>query len=561
MKILIVLFLILLFISTQAFSQPQPIVNVSNNPSGGKLFLSNFFFNPQTPNTPYLLIVNNDGSIFWSRPIKPNSNGLDFKKQPNGTYTYFEWFPKTTGQLSGKYYQLNSDFILIDSFTTGNGLPTDGHELVIKPNGNVLIMSYDTLRIDMSQIVSGGNTNALVFGTTLQELDLNKNVVFQWRSWDHYNILDMLHRDFTLPVLDVVHGNAIEADYDGHLLHSARHLCEITKINRQTGAIIWRLGGNNNEFTFVNDPVIGDTNHRFCSQHDIRRLPNGNITLYDNGNFNIPQKSRAVEYQIDEVNKIATLVWEYRKTPDIYAGAMGNVQRLPNGNTLIGWGSKSSPILTEVTPLNQIALEMSFPVTGMFSYRAFKFGLDAPLLNMILNLKVVPQGFFNIPLDELNMRDTVRCYLRSIIPPYPIIDSAISLLDSTNATARLNFFQAPSGNYYIVVKHRNSIETWSKLGGQLLLANSVNEYSFASGQSQAYEDNQILINGIACIYSGDVNQDGIIDASDLSLVDNAARQFKTGYVATDVTGDRFVDGTDLIITENNALNVVQIRRP
>ncbi len=61
----------------------------------------------------------------------------------------------------------------------------------------------------------------------------------------------------------------------------------------------------------------------FSHQHDIRRIPNGNITLFDNGNLHDPHYSRAVEYQLDEVNKIATSVWEYKNNPETYSFAMG----------------------------------------------------------------------------------------------------------------------------------------------------------------------------------------------------------------------------------------------
>ncbi|MBK7159720.1 MAG: hypothetical protein IPH77_14580 [Ignavibacteria bacterium] len=64
-----------------------------------------------------------------------------------------------------------------------------------------------------------------------------------------------------------------------------------------------------------------------------------------------------------------------------------------------------------------------------------------------------------------------------------------------------------------------------------------------------------------CIYSGDVNQDGIIDASDLSEVDNDAFNSLSGYVRTDVTGDDFVDAEDVSIVDNNAYNSVSVIRP
>jgi hypothetical protein len=225
-------------------------------------------------------------------------------------------------------------------------------------------MSYDPEIVNMSEIVPGGNPAATVVGLIVQEIDENKNVVFQWRSWDHYLITDATHENLTLGYIDYVHGNAIEIDTDGNLIISCRHLDELTKIDINTGAIIWRMGGKNNEFTFVNDPI------RFSHQHAIRHIANGNYTIFDNGNFHTPHFSRAVEYTIDQENKIATLVWQYRHTPDIYGLAMGYTQRLESGNTLISWGL-TNPTITEVTPTGTVALEMTLPA-GIYTYRAFR---------------------------------------------------------------------------------------------------------------------------------------------------------------------------------------------
>ena len=125
-----------------------------------------------------------------------------------------------------------------------------------------------------------------------------------------------------------------------------------------------------NQFAFRNDP------RGFSHQHDIRRLPSGHVTLFDNGNFLDPLYSRAVEYDLDEVNKVATLVWEYRNTPDTYGGFMGDVQRHASGGSLIGWGGTfASPNLTELHADGSKALEIAFDNSEhvWWSYRAFRF--------------------------------------------------------------------------------------------------------------------------------------------------------------------------------------------
>ena len=177
---------------------------------------------------------------------------FDFQKQPNGNLTYFD-------TNSGLYYELNNKYQTVNTHSMQNGYPTDFHELRILENGHSLMFSYDQETVRMDTVVAGGDSNAVVIGLVLQELDENKNLLFQWRSWDYYKITDATDDiNLTDPVIDYVHANAIELDYDGNILLSCRHMDEITKINRTTGAIIWRWGGEhckNNQFTFLNDPI------------------------------------------------------------------------------------------------------------------------------------------------------------------------------------------------------------------------------------------------------------------------------------------------------------------
>jgi len=340
---------------------PLDFPNISATTFGvtapGKLFLANMRFNGTY--APYLMILDNSGYPVFYRALQ--ARAWDFKIQPNGLMTYFDSF-------SQSYLVMDTLYQIIDTIRCGNGYSTDVHELRMLPNGNALLMSYDPQIVDMSRIVPGGDTAAVVTGLIIQELDTRKNVVFQWRSWDHFQITDANNVDFTAHTIDYVHGNAIEVDWDGNLLISCRHMDEITKVNRLTGNIIWRWGGKNNQFTFLNDSL------RFKWQHAIRRIPNGNYTMFDNGVWRPTQFSRAVEYHLDETAMTATLVWQYQQSPDVFGGALGYVQRLPNGNTLIGWGS-TTPTVTEVAPDGSKVFELSFD-TGMYSYRAYRLEAD-----------------------------------------------------------------------------------------------------------------------------------------------------------------------------------------
>jgi len=335
---------------------PVITATISGKTTPGRIFLTNInLSNASAPS--YLLILNDDGSPYWYRRMP--SRTLDFKMQVDGRLSYFD---RTIGAFS----VLDSTFTVVDTFRCGNGYSTDFHDLVLLPNGHALLMSYDPQIVDMSQIVPKGLRNAIVLGLVLQELDREKAVVFQWRSWDHFRITDIVGHPLTGGVVDYVHGNSIDADSEGNLLISSRHLDEVTKISRETGELLWRLGGRNNQFGFVNDPV-GTISH----QHAARWLPNGNITLFDNGVFHDPRYSRAVEYAIDERKKTATLVWQGRHDPEVFGIATGYAQRLTSGNTLIQWGT-TRPTMSEMTPDGRVVSELSFE-QGVFAYRAFRF--------------------------------------------------------------------------------------------------------------------------------------------------------------------------------------------
>ena len=338
---------------------PTITVDSINNPSPGYIFLTPFTFAPNGSN--YLIITDNYGvPVFYRKTAGWN---LDFTRQPGGELTYFDG-------STYYYYVLDSSYQVVDSVRTQNGYPVDFHELLVLNNNHSLTLAHDYQYVAMDTIVPGGNPNALVNGLVIQELDENKNVVFQWRSFDHFKITDATYDiDLTDSLIDWVHANALDLDDDGNILVSCRHMDEVTKINRQTGEIIWRLGGEfcrNNQFTFINDPT------GFSHQHFIRRLSNGNLSLFDNGNLHSPQYSRAVEYQVDEENKLAFLVWQYSNDPLSFSSAMGSVSRMPDHNTIIGWGSRVNPAISEVDPEGNVTQFLTIPDT-IINYRGYKF--------------------------------------------------------------------------------------------------------------------------------------------------------------------------------------------
>jgi hypothetical protein len=344
---------------------PYVTVDKLQDTAPGRLFLAT------AGNTPYILILENDGTPYYYQRLSNYSR--DFKEQPTGKLI------RLHRGVSAGYVVMDSNFQTIDTLRCGNGYGTDQHEAQLLPNGNFLLIGVDVQPVDMSVLVEGGSPDARVIGNHVVEHDPQGNVIFEWRSWDNFNILDAQQVNFRDLLIDYVHMNSIAVDYDDNLIVSSRHFSEVTKLNRQTGEVMWRLGGKNNQFEIVNDV------DSISYQHDARPVPgaDNHYTIFDNGNHKLPQYSRAVEFAIDTSMMTATKVWEYRHTPDRYGYAMGNVQRLPNGNTLINWSGNPDPVATEVNPEGEIVYEMDF-VGGIGNYRTFRFDwsgmLEVPYL-------------------------------------------------------------------------------------------------------------------------------------------------------------------------------------
>lgn len=189
----------------------------------------------------------------------------------------------------------------------------------------------------------------------------------------------------------------------------------------------------------------------------------------------------------------------------------------------------------------------------------FRVNVIAP--PKVLNLGALIEGLYDPSLNQMTP-DTVRIQLRNTSSPYALVDEAKSVLGIAG-TGTFSFNNAANGTpYYIVILHRNSIETWSNAGASFT-GNSLS-YDFTTSAGSAYGSNLKLIDNSPAkyaVYSGDVDQSDNIDVTDLGLIDNDVAGFVSGYVVTDVNGDGFVDVNDLLISDNNAYNFVSAITP
>lgn len=351
----------------------------------GDVFYYNYLFAILPINSWYRTILSNNGDDTIFADCN-NHIGIGWTINYDGHLTAFN-----SSDSIACFSVYDSSYNLVSNYYGGNGYDVDAHEFKLYPGGHAFLSCDDVQFVDMTPYGSIYDS-AMVIGMILQEIDANQNVVFQWRSWDHFQIDDaVFNYSLLTETVDPVHLNSIELDSDQNILILCRHMNEITKINRSTGEIIWRWGGENNMFTFLNDDPL-----TFSQPHDIRRLSNGNYSMFNNAISISVLRSSAKTYHLDQVNHIATLVWKYEH-PDVNnqhlkSSGLGSVQLLPNGNYFICWGHLLTilapfPNFTEVDTAGNIHWEMRLTGTeGYYSYRAFKFDWNPNSISAIENI-------------------------------------------------------------------------------------------------------------------------------------------------------------------------------
>jgi hypothetical protein len=353
----------------------------------GDVFLTITDFTGSTPS--YVTAVDRNGVPAYVHEVGPNTHGapLDFSRQPNGDYSVYMPTP-TAGRTGGEFVEYNRKFQRVGAYQTTGGLTdTDGHDAILLPNGDKWLLAR------VKNPVTGAHDRVI------QEQGPHGKVLFQWNSADHVNqALDDVDTS-----ADYAHLNSIWLANNGDLIASFRNLSQVMDIaltahdGYARGDVVWRLGGRRSTFSFPNDPLGGP-----CAQHSVSQLPNGDILLFDDGSSTlngpplcvdpidptgpaiVRNETRVSEYALDTVSDQATLVWSYELAGQISLFA-GSAQRLPGGDTLVGWGGTSRGVLaTEVGPDGVARWQLS-DTRHLYSYRALKFALPdkiAPVIDL-----------------------------------------------------------------------------------------------------------------------------------------------------------------------------------
>jgi len=341
-----------------------PFVTVDTSRPGqapGYLFLSPKSKRDEKQAGP--LIADNRGQPIWFEPQGGIVAATDFRAQSYRGRPVLTYWRGTSRQGigTGELVIRDQSYRVIRRIRTVNGLPPDLHEFKIVGDKAILV-SYPIVRQNLRAVK--GKKRGLVVDSVIQEVDIATGLVtFEWHSLGHIRIRETFSRPRPGTPLDYAHTNSVNLDTDGDFLMSARNTWAGYKIDRQTGRILWRLGGKRSSFRLPRAA-------RFAWQHDIHRRADGAITVFDNSAFPpVRRFSRALAIRLDHAKHTARLISAVRHPRRLLAATQGNVQTLANGNFLVGWGSQRQ--LTEYGAAGNVLYNAALSL-GYESYRSYR---------------------------------------------------------------------------------------------------------------------------------------------------------------------------------------------
>jgi len=324
------------------------------------------------------MLADNTGQPVWflPRPHGPitaaSTIGVTGISSTNMEVMSYEGHPVLTwwegdivlpGYGEGKYYLADSTYKVVKTVEAGRGLRADLHDFYLTNRNTALLSAYDKKTADLSSV--GGPRKGVVLDSLFQEIDLKTGaVVFQWRASDFVD----LEESYVLPTksqpYDFFHINSVSLDPDGNFIVSGRHTWCVYKVNRTTGAILWRLNGKSSDFAMT-------AGSGFAWQHHVRSLTSTELTIFDDGAG--PEKtekqSRGLKVLLDTKKRTAHLVTQLLPQPTVLAGSQGSVQELPDGHVFVGWGS--APYFSEYRADGTLLFDAQLQ-EGSHSYRTYR---------------------------------------------------------------------------------------------------------------------------------------------------------------------------------------------
>ena len=316
------------------------------------------------------LILDDRGRVVWFHQLAPPLEATDFRVQRYRGWPVLTWWVGHSSKVGvgrGSYVVYDTSYHQIAHVRAGRGRAGDLHEFQLTPRGTAYITVYDEIPADLTEV--GGPAHGYVYDSIVEEVDVaTGRIVFEWHSVGQVPFTESTQanrkpaREATeKQPLDYFHVNSIADGPGGTILISARNTSAIYLLARG-GNIIWRLGGKQSDF---GPPAAV----RFAFQHNARFHSGNRLTLFDNGGIpRIEPFSRPLVLHLDLATHQARIVKTFTAPKRIASPFEGNLQLLPDGGALVGWGGVR--IVSEFARDGRLRFQMKLPYGD--SYRAYR---------------------------------------------------------------------------------------------------------------------------------------------------------------------------------------------
>jgi hypothetical protein len=340
-----------------------PILTVTKpdrDPAAGDVFTSN----GPAPGAYGALIYTPQGRLVWFDELSGGTVADDVNVQTyegRSDLTFWQGKVLSLGFGQGEDVVLNRHYQTVATIKGGNGLEADLHEFQIAPHDVAYLTAYNPIRCNLHS--SGGPSNGVILDAVVLEVDMRTGLVrWEWHALDHVNVNDSETSPPASRAWDWFHINSIDPEANGDVFISARNTWAGYQLAAGSGKILWTLGGLDSSFRM-------GAGTRTAWQHDGRILPNGDVTFFDDGDPGEAQ-SRGVTISLDQQTHTATLVSQrLHPNPPLLAASQGDMQSLPDGNVLVGYGGV--PEISEYSKSGSLLFDAHLPY-GLIFFRAYR---------------------------------------------------------------------------------------------------------------------------------------------------------------------------------------------
>jgi hypothetical protein len=315
------------------------------------------------------LILDDAGEPIWFHPLPGNDQAFDFRAQRYRGEPVLTWWQGRMQLYRGGGVGriVDTRYRPVATVRAGNGYEMDAHEMKLTPAGTALTMSYFVVPWDLSKL--GGRRDGLVEDNVVQEIDVETGaVLFEWHTLGSIPLGESFR---PAPkeqgkIHDPWHLNSVELDSDGDFIVSARHANALYKIDRDTGAVVWRLGGKESDFEMGRGT-------EFKLQHDARVHPDGTLSLFDNVSEDVKsdEQSRGIVLDVDQDAKTVALAREVEHPDEFLSATQGSMQLFDDGGSFVGWGGLH-PEFSEFDADGGLVFDAKFLAKGVETYRAYR---------------------------------------------------------------------------------------------------------------------------------------------------------------------------------------------